>query len=231
MSIENPYDRGYAEAQARNIPKPYKDLVTRFLAPWKEKSETTTILECGSGFGDMMRFIRGLGFNRVFGVDINHSVLHISGEKGNTVTATIHDQPFANDSMDASVSFHTLEHTVGQGKHEAISNLHTVFSELARITKNDGRSLLVFPNPWVNRREGALVDTLTEEKLHEKPILEYPRALIRAWAEAGKLHPHRLTRKMIREALRDTPWQIEQYYSMFVGEEGGRSWVLELRKR
>jgi len=228
MSTEHIYDLRYAEAQARSIPEPYTRLVTRFLAPLE--TEQTNILECGSGSGDMMRFIRALGYKKVFGMDINPSALTRSGERGFTAVATVHHEPFATGSMDACVSFHVLEHTVGQEKDDVIPDLHAVFIELARITKDGGRSLHVFPNPWINRREGALIDTIKEEKLKSRSITEFPRAILSAWREAGILHPHRLTKQMIREALNTTPWRIEKFDSLFVAQEGGRSWVLELEK-
>jgi ubiquinone/menaquinone biosynthesis C-methylase UbiE len=221
---ESTYDESYALTQAREIPKEYQNAITRLIHP----KLTDKILELGSGSGSMLTFLQQ-SVDHVFGIDVSLSAL-INAHKKNTAQATANILPFPAESMNVCVSFHVLEHTVGQSRDKLVPDLHAVFTEVARVTKDGGLSLHVFPQPWVNRREGALIDTLREANLPTKELAEYPEAIKQAWDKAGQLHPHVLKPEVIKEALNGTPWKIKQFTSIFVPSEFGVSRMLLLQK-
>lgn len=228
MSKENPYNRGYAEVQARSIPQEYRQIVQIFL---QQFSCTSNILEIGSGSGTMLDYISSSGYTHILGIDRSISALHFASEHGSSIptsAATIQSLPFDDGTFDAGISIHTLEHTIG--KDTVLPDLIHNLSEVYRVTKEGGRGLHIYPNPWIFRQEGALIDALDEIGIDGVPASEVPQRVIRAWELAGQLHPHRITKKIIMETLAHTKWEVVSLHSTYVPVEKGRSWVLEVKK-
>lgn len=228
MSKEGLYNSEYAEAQARPISAEYQQIVRNFL---QQFPYTSKILEVGSGRGAMLDFISSVGYKKVFGIDSSLSALRFAQEHGFTIptsAATISSLPFDDVTFDAGISIHTLEHTIGN--NTVISDLTNNLDEVFRVTKKGGRGLHIYPNPWIFRQEGALIDAIQIIGINGAPAIEVPQRLLRAWDLAGHLHPHRITRQNIMEALTHTQWDFVSLRSLYVPAEKGRSWVLELRK-
>lgn len=228
MSIENPYNRGYAEAQVRHLPIQYQQIVKTFL---QQLPYPSNILEIGSGSGAMLNDISSWGYTHIFGIDRNISALRSASEDGckiPTFAATIQSLPFDDGTFEAGISIHTLEHTIG--KDTVLPDLIHNLGEVYRVTKEGGRGLHIYPNPWIFRQEGALVDAIRATGLDEVSAADVPQRLFRAWKLAGYLHPHRISKKIIMEALDRTKWEVVSLHSLYVSAEKGRSWVLEVKK-
>jgi ubiquinone/menaquinone biosynthesis C-methylase UbiE len=111
-------------------------------------SERKRMLDLGCGYGGLAKLIgTTLGFNEVYGIDINQHRLPIAKEKGVHVYECNLEKesfPFSDNYFDLATSFGVLEH---------LTFFDNMIKETHRILKDNGVFLLSAPNlgSWVNR--------------------------------------------------------------------------------
>lgn len=171
----------------------YKNKVIEWLYP----KPGDVILEIGSGSGDLLRFLKQTSPNS-FGADINEYILKKHSQEG-TIVSDATQLALRDNSVDKSVSLHTLEH---------IPNLSIVFKELDRVTTDRGVSLHVFPSALIRGIDGALVDAW---RMTHNPI-----KLVKI---ARQLHVHNLNPSRLTKFLEGTSWKIIKSERLFVPEE------------
>ncbi len=135
------------------------------------------ILEVGCNSGRLARKLSGY-CKEVVGIDLNRDAIEKSGLK-NLLCMNAESLAFRGDSFDKVVSLHTVEH---------IPNLKKALCEMGRVTKNNGRVVLVFPIEPI-RGFAALPSACV---VYRNPLM------------CRQLHLHKLSPKKIRLMLGTT---------------------------
>ncbi|MEK7543935.1 MAG: class I SAM-dependent methyltransferase [Patescibacteria group bacterium] len=210
MSTITLYDQMYARILShRRLPKIYVDFVDQ----WLPMGSTLTVLEIGAADGWLTRHMKARTGKRVYGMDINPSILDVLKVAG--VTLVVGDAaklPYRSGSMDRIVSVHTLEH---------IPDIGGAMKEMARVLSKKGKMLHIVPSPHVTKAEGALFGSLARHGWN----------LVAAWREAHALHVHNFhDRKTMETLVRRAGLRITHAHRQFVLPEFGFSWVYEMEK-
>ncbi len=92
------------------------------------------VLEVGCGAGHLTRRLAERGID-IIGVDANPQASEIAGSD-RVVTMRAETLEFEDDSFDALLSVHAIEH---------IPSLNEAMTDMARVLKPGGRALLVYP--------------------------------------------------------------------------------------
>jgi ubiquinone/menaquinone biosynthesis C-methylase UbiE len=143
-------------------------LVTEWLAPRPGQK----LLDVGCGRGHLVRALRESGVD-AWGIDLNPNAEEMAESAGvRTMSATALE--FEDQSFEAVVSFHAIEH---------IPPLAEVFAEIARVVKPSGKVLLVYPAEPVR----GLYAIPTSVILHGSPF------------RAREVHVHRLNPRKVEE--------------------------------
>ncbi len=99
-------------------------------------SKHHSVLEVGCNRGFLLEEIRRL-CGPVYGIDIDEAVVAHARQMGNTVFVCDADElAFPNNSFDAVLSIHTIEH---------VRNLPKTMREFARVLKPGGTLVLIYP--------------------------------------------------------------------------------------
>lgn len=109
---------------------PYWDVVEKYLPPEPQDR----VLEIGCSRGDMVRRLQKVA-PASYGVDVNkEAILH--GVTPNLAAMDATSLEFPNNSFDKIYSAHTIEH---------IPNLQKALQEMARVLRQGGKALLIYP--------------------------------------------------------------------------------------
>ncbi len=132
--------------QNRNIGNTTYDeyKMPRFLTPYFEsKDKNLAILDIGCGLGQMLSHLKNIGFNDLFGIDINDESINYCKQKELNVTQVSDIRDFAIKSekkFDRIIMSHVLEHI---DKENIIDTLIHIKKYLL---KDGGVFLLMVPN-------------------------------------------------------------------------------------
>ncbi|MBK9382325.1 MAG: class I SAM-dependent methyltransferase [Chitinophagaceae bacterium] len=130
----------------RNVDeKSYIDyILPRYLNPYfTETDKEKNILDIGCGLGQMLTYLKGKGFNSLYGIDINDESINLCKKHGLDVEKVNDIREFARNSnrkFDRIVMSHVLEHI---SKEDIIDTLIHIKKYLL---KEGGIFLLMVPN-------------------------------------------------------------------------------------
>lgn len=147
-------------------------------------SSESRVLEVGCGSGHLTRRLAERGID-IIGIDANPQAAQVAGrERVRTMRAEALD--FGDDSFDAIVSMHAIEH---------VPALEMALAEMARVLRPGGRALLVYPAEPVM----GLYAIPTSVILHGTPF------------RARQVHCHRLWPAKLRRMVQPLGW-TETYH-------------------
>lgn len=142
------------------------------------------VLEVGCGAGHLTRRLALRGVD-VIGIDANPEASDIAG--GDRVrTMRAEDLEFEDDSFDAIVSVHAIEH---------IPALEVALTEMARVLRRGGRGLFVYPAEPIM----GLYAIPTSLILHGTPL------------RAREVHCHKLWPSKLRKMVEPLGWTETHY--------------------
>jgi 2-polyprenyl-3-methyl-5-hydroxy-6-metoxy-1,4-benzoquinol methylase len=165
---------------------------------WIAPAPGERVLDVGCGKGHLVKALSELGVDAV-GIDLNPKAADVAVvPRVRTMSATSLD--FEDDSFDAVVSFHAIEH---------IPPVEEAISEMARVVKPGGMILLVYPAEPIR----GLYAIPTSVILHGNPL------------RAREVHVHKLNPRKVGElgsaaGLRELKrkfrvWPSTEYASLF----------------
>lgn len=165
---------------------------------WIAPAPGERVLDVGCGKGHLVKALSELGVDAV-GIDLNPNAADVAVvPRVRTMSATSLD--FEDDSFDAVVSFHAIEH---------IPPVEEAISEMARVVKPGGMVLLVYPAEPIR----GLYAIPTSVILHGNPL------------RAREVHVHKLNPRKVGElgsaaGLRELKrkfrvWPSPEYASLF----------------
>jgi SAM-dependent methyltransferase len=102
------------------------------------------VLDLGCGIGHSYRELEP---RETVGVDLDPDAL--AGQERETLVADMRRLPFPDDSFDALLSVHSLEH---------VPNPEAVLSEAGRVVRAGGRAVFVTPNRFTFGRPDEIID-------------------------------------------------------------------------
>lgn len=135
------------------------------------KTNKSNILDVGCGDGQKTKYVTGdgCGLSFLIGLDLSSEKLKIAKRRNILpVLADLASLPFADESYDIIMSFHTIEHT-------NVSNVKLFLKEAYRTLKKGGYLLLVTPNA---KRLSSLVYRLlgfNKYPMNPDHVFEYTR--------------------------------------------------------
>jgi ubiquinone/menaquinone biosynthesis C-methylase UbiE len=137
---------------------------------WIAPAPGDRVLDVGCGKGHLVKALSELGVDSI-GIDLNPNAADVAVvPRVRTMSATNLD--FADNSFDAVVSFHAIEH---------IPPIEAAIGEMARVVKPGGKVLLVYPAEPIR----GLYAIPTSVILHRSPF------------KARQVHVHRLDPKTV----------------------------------
>jgi ubiquinone/menaquinone biosynthesis C-methylase UbiE len=165
---------------------------------WVAPSPGDRILDVGCGKGHLVKALSELGIESV-GIDLNPNAADVAVvPRVKTMSAINLD--FEDESFDAVVSFHSIEH---------IPRIEDALEEMARVVKHGGKVLLVYPAEPIR----GLYAIPTSIILHRSPF------------KARQVHIHRLNPQVVAKlgaavGLREVNrklrmWPSPEYASLF----------------
>ena len=165
---------------------------------WVAPSPGDRILDVGCGKGHLVKALSELGIESV-GIDLNPNAADVAVvPRVKTMSAINLD--FEDESFDAVVSFHSIEH---------IPRIEDALEEMVRVVKPGGKVLLVYPAEPIR----GLYAIPTSIILHRSPF------------KARQVHIHKLNPQMVAKlgaavGLREVNrklrmWPSPEYASLF----------------
>lgn len=165
---------------------------------WVAPAPGERVLDVGCGKGHLVKALSELGVDSI-GIDLNPNAADVAVvPRVRTMSATNLD--FEDDSFDAVVSFHAIEH---------IPPVEEAIAEMARVVKPGGKVLLVYPAEPIR----GLYAIPTSVILHRSPF------------KARQVHVHKLNARRVRKlaatvGLRQLKakfriWPSPEYASLF----------------
>jgi ubiquinone/menaquinone biosynthesis C-methylase UbiE len=165
---------------------------------WVAPSPGDRILDVGCGKGHLVKALSELGIESV-GIDLNPNAADVAVvPRVKTMSAINLD--FDDESFDAVVSFHSIEH---------IPRIEDALEEMARVVKHGGKVLLVYPAEPIR----GLYAIPTSIILHRSPF------------KARQVHIHKLNPQVVAKlgaavGLREVNrklrmWPSPEYASLF----------------
>lgn len=140
---------------------------------------STTVLEVGCGSGHLTKRLAARGVD-IVGIDANPNAVEVAeSDRVRTMRAEVLD--FEDDSFDAIVSVHAIEH---------IPALEVAFIEMARILRPGGEALFIYPAEPIM----GLYAIPTSVILHGTPF------------KARQVHCHRLWPAKLRRMVQPLGW-------------------------
>lgn len=141
------------------------------------------VLEVGCGRGHLTRRLAEAGID-VTGIDANPRAAELA-ESDRVVTMLAENLAFPDDSFDAVVSVHAIEH---------IPDLEGAFAEMARVLRPGGRALFIYPAEPVQ----GIFAVPTAVILHGNPFKArdvhcqwlWPAKVRRLMSSLGFVHVH-----------------------------------------
>lgn len=159
---------------------------------WLEPQATDHILDCGTGRGFYLNFVRAVADSQLTGLELEYSYLRIAatalqGSAVNLVNGSIYQMPFPDNTFDKIIMSEVLEH---------LPDDEAGLREVVRVLKPGGLIAITVPNQnypfWWDPINKSL------ETLFKTPIRRGLLAGI--WANHERLYSHAGLRRVAQQA-------------------------------